>query len=611
MNPQARAPTNELTRVLLVEDDPLDQRLISDLLDSALGTRFLIDWARTLEEAQDRLQQGRFDVCLLDLHLPDGDGLDLLASVEARGLMLPTIVLSGGASAELDHRAMALGASALIDKNALDGKSLERTIRYGIHQRKMTRGLARSVLEDEATGLISQTLYRDRLERAIAFARRNDRQVAVMLIDLAVLPAAEGRNSEAALAAAGRRLATALRETDTIARIADRRLALLIEGMRRLEHAALVARKILRLLAEAPAEVDGEPPAPAPWTPSIGVAVYPSEGINGDTLMRRADAAMRLAMAEGGGRCRFASERIEHEAREGAILEKAFREALARRDLRLRFHPEMHLTRRGAGLAGDVFWRHPSRSWLPIAAGLAHGEENRSTAEIVDWTLAAAAERLAAWDEAGLKRATLSLTCPFSEPSVLAVLERAIRERIVAEGIAARRLEFDLPERLVLGRGKEGARDLAALKATGVRLSLDGFGSGEATIQKLRLDLMDGLKLAPSLYRHLPGDERSETFLRAIIGLGRDLDLCVTAKGARDQRQFALLKRLGCDAIQLRGVFPPMSARAATSWLRAPYADAPDSVKPRPAAPAPEMLAATRQTKGGVRTGDLPPVPQD
>ena len=530
MNATPRAPSTALIRVLLVEENPNDHRLVCDLLDSVSTVRFLIDWAQSLADGLDRLEHGRFDVCLLDLSLADGDGLDLLASVQAQAIMLPVVTLSDDPSIERDRQALTRGAAAFLEKSKLDPQTLERTLRYAIHQSKITEGLARQAFLDEATGLISRALYRDRLDRALAFARRRDREVAVMMIDFAFDPDQDidDRRVDETLTEAGRRLAGILRETDSVARLADHRVALLIEGMRSLDHAATVATKTLRLL-RAPIEVEGQAIAAAT---SIGIAVYPREGGEADMLMRQAEAAMRRAIADGGGCARFSSERVDCEAREGMILEKAFGHAFEHRELRLRYHPEVQLSHRPAGLAAEVFWRHPDRSWLPMGSALANTDDEVLIKGVADWALAAAAEQLSSWQRQDLGGFRLALAIPFRRRPALSLLEGAVREQIAAGNLDLDRIELDLQESLVIEDARRGCADLTSLEAIGVRLALDGFGDGQAAIQDLRHDLLDGLKLAPGLYRDLPGDERSERLVRALINLGHDFDLEVTAKSA-------------------------------------------------------------------------------
>ena len=608
MNATSRAPSTALIRVLLVDNDLGDRKLVTDLLDQIQGTRFLIEAVGALTDGRDRLEHARYDVCLLALNLPDGDGLDLLASMEVLGPTLPVVALADCASIEQDRRALALGASGFLDKNQLDPATLERAVRYGIHQHEIAAGLARQALRDEATGLISPALYRDRLDRALAFARRRDREVAVMMIDLAFDPKLErdDRLTDAVLAKVGKQLAGELRETDSIARLAERRLGLLIEGMRTPNHAAMVAKKVLRRLRTG-FDVEGRA---IDLVPSMGIAIYPREGGEGDLLLRRAESALRQALAEGGGCCRFSSERIDHEARAEMVQEKAFAAAFERRELRLRFHPEVHFGAGRTGLAGEVFWRHPDQGWLPLDARLAVSDDETLIKGIVDWALAAAAEQLLAWEQRGLKRPRLTLSMPFRRRPTLALLKKAVLAQVTPRQIAADRIELEIAEDLVLADIRHGFSDLAELKATDVRLALDGFGQGRVAIQDLGSDVLDSVRLAPGLCRRLAEDDRAKTLIRALVNLGHDLGLSVTAKGARDHHQFALLKQLGCDALQLAAALPPMNAAAAASWLRTRPPGLEGKVPTR-AARSPEIIAPGDRLPGQTAKTARPLLPPD
>jgi len=580
MNASPRAPSAALIRVLVVGDAPSDLRLITDLLDSRPDTRFLVDWARNLADGLDRLATGQFDVCLLDNDLSEVESSELLASADR--LDLPIIPFADVVSPEDEQRALALGAAAFLERGKLDPSMLERTMRFAIHQKKVTDSLARDAFRDERTGLISRTLYRERLDRALVFARRRDCEVAVMHIDLAFEAGVEDSEglSDTVLAEAGKRLMGALRETDSIARLSDRRLALLIEGIHSLDHAATVARKALRRL-RAPIPIDGGAITPVP---SLGVAIYPREAADGEPLMRRAEAAMRRAITEGGGCCRFSSERIDYEAREGMVLERAFSIAFERRELRLHFQPEVGLTGKRHGLTCAISWRHPDRGWLPMDDMLADTDDEVLIKGVADWALASAAEQLLAWDRDGLVFPSLSLALPFRRRPALVLLTDAVEDQLGFRNIAAKRITLDLQENLITVDTRRGGADLAALKATGIRLGLNDVGQGRAAIQDLCHDALDSLKLAPDLCRRLGTKGSPTALIRALIDFGHGLGLTVTAKGIDDQQQLAALNRLGCDAVQLSAV-TPMPAAAATTWLRAIAKSTVDSEKHPPSSP--------------------------
>jgi diguanylate cyclase (GGDEF)-like protein len=560
-------------------------------------TRFHIDWARGMTEGRERLAQASFDICILNLANPDGASLELLASTNTLLPTLPIIALAESPTPEQDRQAQSLGAAALLEKDKLDPASLGRTIRYAIHQRKAITNMARHAFVDEPTGLISPALLRERLERALAFARRRDREAAVMIIDLDLECGVELKDSlvDQALRVIGQRLSAELRETDSIARLSKQRLALLIEGTSNLDQIATVARKVMRRL-RSPIEIESLPISPAP---SMGVAIYPSEGGDGDRLIREAETAMRRALAEGGGCFRFSSERIDHAANEGLVLSKAFASAFGHRELRLRYYPDIALTSGMNGLGCEVAWRHPDKDWLLLGSTFASLEDETLIKGVADWALASAAEQLSIWNRLDINFRHLSLALPFHRSPTLALLREAVMRQLKARAISPEMIELDLPASLIIDDVRRGGSDLAALKATGVRLAFDGFGDGRFAIDDLQQHALDSIKLTPSLCADLPNDQRHVSALRALINLGHDLGLGVTAKGARDQRQFSILKRLGCDSVQLSNDLPPMSADAASVWLRTTGATPADDAPMQPVPP--EILVPGVRSKGRER----------
>jgi PleD family two-component response regulator len=219
-------------RVLLIEDDDDDYRRTCELLDEARHVTFVIDRARVIKDAMTRIGTGTYDVCLLDHGLPDGKGLELVRAAHSRGFQTPIIMLAGGITLELDLGAMALGVANLLDKRRVDSSLLERTIRYTLARHRQAERLNRLAHYDELTGLANRTLFQDRLQRALAWGRRHNRLVAVMVLDLNGFKAVNDQLGHGAgdrlLTIMAQRLTKRLRETDTIARLGGDEFALLI-----------------------------------------------------------------------------------------------------------------------------------------------------------------------------------------------------------------------------------------------------------------------------------------------------------------------------------------------------------------------------------------------
>lgn len=565
-NDVMQAPPPDAIRILLVDDSQDDYRLLCDLLDAVTDVTYAIDWVNDLSSGRDRLDNGRFDVCLIDHRLPDGDGLELLETAAVRQPAPPMILLTGQATAKLDRQAMALGASGFLDKCQLAPSLLERTIRYAMRQRTIIDNLAQATLRDSTTGLVTQLLFEDRLARALAAAKRRQTSVALMLIDLGDSPACETDRQrwEERLTAQAKHLVRQLRDTDTVARLADRRIALIFEGLAHSDDAAVIAQKVLDGMMSSAVAGD-EPPV---IDPHAGIAIHPEDCRDCDTMMRQAEAAMRRAKTEGGQRYRFSGRRTDQRVRRQFLRSNDLAHALDQRALTLRYRPMVHVADTTISLTAEVYSNLPDSKHIRPNQFRSIAHDRSLIAAMIDWIAGEAMAQLLTWRHQGFDKVDLSLPFISARPADLPLLERSIRQHLSETPVDPGQIEIDLDQSLVIGDLASGGHGLAALKKTGVRLALDDFGRSHAGFNDLRSDLLDGLKLSPKLYQDLPGKATHETLMKSIVSLGHDLDLRVSANGARDERQFAFLKNIGCDAIKLLGAKSSLTADMFTHWLK-------------------------------------------
>ncbi|MGI9490804.1 MAG: response regulator, partial [Geminicoccaceae bacterium] len=323
MSAERRASSSEPIRLLLIDDNVEDRHLLCDLLDEVVDMKFAIDWVRDLSSGCDLLEHGHFDICLIDHELPDGDGLSLIETASLKAVQTPVIVLGSHGSVELDRRAMAQGASGFLDKNRLDPTLLERTIRYAIRQYEIVHDLSKAALRDDATGLITPVLFQDRLARALAVAKRHQTVVALVLVDLGH-DLASAELQEQHLIVQAKRLTEQLRATDTVARLADHQLALILEDLRCADDAALVSRKVLDKLAAPTSEMEGNAQRSCPFA---GIALYPEDCGDVSSMHRQAEAAMRRAKADKRSTYRFGCKHVDQHVRRQFLLGDDLREA--------------------------------------------------------------------------------------------------------------------------------------------------------------------------------------------------------------------------------------------------------------------------------------------
>jgi diguanylate cyclase (GGDEF)-like protein len=463
---------------------------------------------------------------------------------------------------------MAIGAADFLDKNRTDAALLERTIRYAMWQRRQADRLSRLAQHDELTGLANRALFHDRLERALAWARRQGRMVAVMILDLNGFKPVNDRLGHVAgdrlLKIVARRLVQRLRETDTVARLGGDEYALIIENLAKPEHAGLVARKVLDSIAP-PVSIDGHE---VRVTASIGIALYPKDTEDPRALMRLADAAMYRAKAEGGNLCRFSSSELDRRLERGVLLESDLVQALERREFALHFQPQVRLAGREVGVSAQIRWPHPELGLIEADRFVPLAEDSGLLEPLTDWLFEAGCGQLARWRELGLRELHLALPLLSRQQLAWTDLTGRLDRRLAAASLEPGRLELEIDEDLLLFDADRGGNGLQALRGHGLRLAMQGFGHGPTSLRGLRLGVLTTLKLGRELLKTVPDDPQAAAMTGAIIRLARDFDLRVVAEGADSQQQLAFLRERGCSAVQALMSCPPLPAEACTGWLR-------------------------------------------
>jgi diguanylate cyclase (GGDEF)-like protein len=291
-------------RVLLIEDNPGDERLVREALRDSPG--ILVVSADRLESGMERLAAEKVDGVLLDLSLPDSQGLDSVLKVRQREAEVPIVVLTGLDDEETAVQALHAGAQDYMVKNQLNPRLLAHTLRYAIERKRLDDRVYFQATHDDLTGLPNRALFRDRLQHALARAERNKDEVrgqpltAVLLLDLDHFKTVNDTRGHAAgdvvLQAVAQRLQENLRKGDTIARLGGDEFAILIEGFTAGGDPAVIAQKILQSL-EKPIVADGEEFCIGT---SIGISLYPADGEDGESLTKHADIALYRAKEQRG-----------------------------------------------------------------------------------------------------------------------------------------------------------------------------------------------------------------------------------------------------------------------------------------------------------------------
>ncbi len=422
---------------------------------------------------------------------------------------------------------------------------------------------------DPLTGLETLPWFRERLEQAIARARRQGELLALMHLDLdrfkSVNEAFGEPVGDKLLRAVAQRLAGRLRETDQIARLRSDEFVILQSEIERPEDAAELCRRLNEAFAQ-PFVADGEE---IHLSASLGVTLYPADGRTAETLLKNADLAMYRAKAAGRDAYRFFAREMNLAARRAVTLERELRQALAAEQFLVHYQPQMELaSRRIVGIEALVRWNHPHRGLLRPGEFIRLAEEIGLIAPLTGWVLRTACAQHRRWRDSGLGHLQLSVNLSpvqFRERGVELLIERVLEET----GLAPDLLDVELTENAVIENSQTAAASLRYLHQLGVSLSLDDFGTGYSSLSYVKRLPVHRLKIDRSFVQNLEQSANDEVIVRAIINLGHSLGLTVIAEGVETRGQLERLVALGCNQVQGDFVSPPLSAADFEQRMRA------------------------------------------
>jgi EAL domain-containing protein (putative c-di-GMP-specific phosphodiesterase class I) len=280
----------------------------------------------------------------------------------------------------------------------------------------------------------------------------------------------------------------------------------------------------------------------------IGIAVFPADGTNKDTLLKDAGVAMRHAKLDGSG-YKFYSKDLNARSIHGLSLEGELRRGIERRELRLHYQRKVDLkTGRLCGAEALVRWQHPTRGLLEPADFIATAEETGLIIELGEWVLADACSQVRAWRARGLASPRIAVnlsSLQFRQRR----LAQTVRDALAEAGIEADALILELTESAIMDSGRDTVHALGELKEIGVGLSVDDFGTGYSSLSRLKRFPLDEIKIDSAFVADVTTD-RDAAIAIAIIGMGHSLELTVVAEGVETPEQLAFLRAQSCDVVQ-------------------------------------------------------------
>ncbi|MBL8287391.1 MAG: EAL domain-containing protein [Rubrivivax sp.] len=588
---QAAAAGPRKPHVLVVDDDAGGRRLTRATLTRS---GFAVSEAGDGAAALQAMRRGLPDLVLLDVSMPVMDGFTACAELRRLpgGERIPVVMMTGLEDTASIERAFEVGATDFITK-PINWAVLPHRVRYMMRASAAIDELQQSILRrqeaeeqirrlayyDPLTGLPNRLLFVEQLERALAQAERHGRRLAIMFVDLdnfkRVNDTLGHRAGDELLCKASARLAGALRAHDAlarperspalpaaaasasavapavpaaanIARLGGDEFIVMLTDVGSPDHVAGVARRLVQTLGE-PIVVQGTEVFVGG---SVGVASYPEDGSDIDTLLMNADTAMYRAKSAGRGGFQLYDRSMNARALDRLHMETRLRRALERDEFVLHYQPRVDVVSgRIVGAEALIRWQHPERGLLPPAEFIPLVEDAGLVVPIGEWAIRTVCRQSAAWLAAGLSPVPVAVNLSsthFRERELPARVARALAEH----GVPASCLEIEVTESLLIADPELSVGIAQELATMGVALSIDDFGTGYSSMGYLKKLPIAALKIDRSFVRDLETDPDDAAIVSAIVALAHSLKLKVVAEGVETPAQLAFLQSVQCDEYQ-------------------------------------------------------------
>jgi len=439
------------------------------------------------------------------------------------------------------------------------GDGLAVTLQDISERKKYETEMERLANQDSLTGLRNRSWLLNHVPTLLDAAAREG-GLALLFVDLDEFKQVNDTHGHAVgdglLTAAARRLSALLRPGDEVVRFGGDEFVVLMRPARDDFQVAAVADRIVAAFARPFAL--GED-LQASVGASIGIAVYPRDAQDVDTLIRHADIAMYAAKHEGKGQHRFYDEKLSGGIQKRARLKQELVEAIAAGQFVLHYQPRVDpVSSRLLSMEALLRWRHPEQGMVAPGEFIPFAEASGLIVPIGDIVIEAACAQLAAWRRQGARLVPVSINvsaCQFEHGGIAGRIEAALERH----GVPATLLEVEITESAMMDHREEILAELAALRALGVKLHIDDFGTGYSSLSQLRTLRMDVLKVDRAFTAELDGGGDGRVFFEAIVSMAHALGMAVVAEGVETAAQLQVLRELGCNEVQGYFISRPLS----------------------------------------------------
>ncbi|GJL48889.1 MAG: hypothetical protein NPIRA01_01160 [Nitrospirales bacterium] len=556
-----------MLNILVIDDNMADVRITHEMLKEGLGTQFTFSHASCVGEARTYLEDQSFDMILLDLNLPDSMALDTLRELRQTHASAATLIMSGLQDEALAIQAVRNGAQDYLIKDHINSHALSRAIRYAVERHRVQEQVTHQAHYDHLTGLANRGLFYERLHYALARCHRNDAAIALLFLDLdhfkAINDTFGHEYGDIVLKTVANRLRKCIREVDTGVRMGGDEFAVLLDEVVSVDDVGTIAQRLLNLITQPMVILDHE----LHITGSVGMTIYPWDCAKAQDLLKHSDTAMYRAKAQGGNNFQFYTAGMQTSSLDRTTIDVELRRALAKGEFLLHYQPQMDLrTQQIIGMEALIRWQHPYQGMISPMNFIPKAEESGIIVPMGEWVMETASLQAKKWESEGLPIPPISVNLSarqVHQRNLPATIEHILQ----ATQLDPQYLQVELTESFLISETPSTLATLRDLKAMGVKIYIDDFGVGYASLRYLKAFPLDGLKLDQSLIKDLDTDINNAAIVKAILALGNTLGLKVIAEGVETQAQVQFLSEHGCYAIQGFWVTPPIPAHESRHWL--------------------------------------------
>lgn len=446
---------------------------------------------------------------------------------------------------------------------------MAKSIAAAIHQRELTDQLAHQANHDALTRLPNRLMLQRELDKALKRASIRDEPLAVVFIDLdrfkQINDTLGHEAGDKVLEQIAQRLQERIHPGDTLARMGGDEFTAILTGIRSAESAAEYARELL-VAIRTPCRAAGRELF---VTASVGISLYPRDGIDAGTLLRNADSAMYSAKNRTKNDFRFFTIEANAGARRRLELETHLRRALERGEFEMHYQPQVDLQGKLASLEALLVWDSPDLGRVAPSDFIPIAEDTGMILPIGAWVLQEACRQMAAWQAGGLSVVPIAVNVSvlqFAQPGFVGVVAQALSGANAPAGA----LELELTESLIMRDAGGSAALMRELRALGVKIAIDDFGTGYSSLSYLRQLPADSVKIDQSFLREAESGPATPALLKAIAALAHNIGLTVTAEGVETAAQLAIVREAGCDRAQGHMFGAALPRRNAEELLRDP-----------------------------------------